>query len=475
MSILKKTTKVLSLCLPFILLSCDLSPEYQTPEYKEAATWPTLPDYNSNIDTQITTKLSWDKFYSNKIFQKIIAIAIDNNKDLKIATYNIEEAKFLYNISKADLYPNINLESSVNIRNNSDKSISVPGQQNKIEQYTAGVQLSNFELDIFGRIKNQNSSALNTFFAQEQNYRVVINILIANIANAYIQLLTDYELLEITEKTLANQEVIYQILKKSLDRGIISRQDVDRAATSVSSAKVNIQKFKRNILKDKNTLYLLLGVPYHDFEIPKIALASVKFNEQVFPGLPSEVLLTRPDVRQAEFELIANNANIGVARASFFPRISLIGSYGYASLDLKELFTNSAFGAWTFIPQITTPIFQAGRNIMNLKLSEIRKEAGIAKYERTIQNAFREISDELATKYTINEQLKNQEDLVRFSKKIYDISHIRYKAGTDNFLSVLDAQREYYNNQQSAILTKQESLVNQINLYKSLGGGFQTS
>ncbi|MEC7029388.1 MAG: efflux transporter outer membrane subunit, partial [Pseudomonadota bacterium] len=220
-----------------------------------------------------------------------------------------------------------------------------------------------------------------------------------------------------------------------------------------------------------NALFLLMGVPQDNSVLPKSTLDEVTFKDGLDSGLPSEILLMRPDVKQAEYELLARNADIGAARAAFFPSISLTGTYGFASQSLSNLFTGGAAGAWAFLPQITLPIFQGGRNQANLDLAEIRKEKAVLNYEKAIQTAFREVSDELAARETLDGQLQAQRRLVEAAETVYSVSEARYKSGIDSFLSVLDAQRELYAYQQNEIQIELQRQTNLVNLYKVLGGG----
>ncbi len=461
---------------PFITLfaavtlsGCTMIPEYTQPEFSAAKNWESVPGYEVPAGGQLATQMAWTEFFLSPDVHLIIATALENNRHLKTAALNIAEARALYRIERADLYPRLNLNSNATISKSSDESSST-GRANKTELYEANLGVA-YELDLFGRIRSNNEAAINAYLATQEAHNVIRNALIAETANAYFQLLADQRLLLLTQKTLQAQQSTYDILSQSLEKGFSTAQDVARVVTAIETARVNLHQYNRLVAQDKNALFLLMGIPQDNEFLPKTTLDEIMIKDNLEPGLPSEILLMRPDIRQAEYELLSRNANIGAARAAFFPSISLTGTYGFASQDLGELFSSGARGAWAFIPQVTLPIFQGGSNRANLKLAEIRKEKAVVNYEQAIQTAFREVSDGLAARETLDEQLKAQNRLVDAAQKVHDISNARYNAGIDSFLSVLDSQRELYAFQQQKILVERERLFNLVNLYKVLGGG----
>tara|TARA_B100000780_G_scaffold49155_1_gene30467 strand:- start:780 stop:2267 length:1488 start_codon:yes stop_codon:yes gene_type:complete len=463
--------KSVSISLTVILLSgCTMIPDYLTPGFSAAPKWSDVPGYELPAGEKAVSDLDWKEYFDTSELWLVIGTALQNNKDLEQAALSIDEARALYRVSRADLIPNINARGTGNITKTSDDS-SGQGHARKSELYEANVGLASYELDLFGRIRSNNQSAINEYLASEQAYDVVRNALIAETANAYLQLLADQKLLKLTEKTLKAQQQTYDLLSQSLDKGVATEQDVSRASTAVETARVNLHQYARFVAQDKNALFLLMGIPQDEEFLPKTTLDDIQIADNLATGLPSQALLARPDVKQAEYNLLARNADIGAARAAFFPSISLTGAYGFASDDLSSLFTSGAAGAWAFLPQITLPIFQGGRNTANLDLAEIRKEKAILNYEQAIQTAFREVSDELAARATLDAQLKAQRRLVASAQKVYDISNARYRSGIDSFLSVLDSQRELYEFEQNEIVTQRQYLENLVNLYKVLGGG----
>lgn len=462
--------RISPLFLAAMLSGCTLIPDYVQPNFPAAEGWSAIPGYEQAQGTDQANALSWQTFFESPELKQVIQVALENNKDLRQAALNIEAARATYRISRADIFPNVNANGGASIQHMSDES-SEAGRENTTETYQANIGLLSYELDLFGRIRSGNEAALNEYLATEQAHAVVHQALIAEVANAYLQLLADQKQLQLTEKTLAAQENTYGLLSESQSRGIASQQDVWRASTAVETARVNLHQYRRYVAQDQNALFLLLGVAQNNASLPVTTLDNIRVRDSLDPGIPSQVLLARPDVREAEYRLLARNADIGAARAAFFPSISLTGTYGLASQGLSDLFTSGALGAWSFLPQIALPIFSGGRNTANLDLAEIRKEQAILDYERAIQAAFREISDTLAARSTLNEQLEAQRRLVVATQSVYDISRARYDVGIESFLGVLDAQRELYAAEQGAINIERQRLSNLINLYKALGGG----
>jgi multidrug efflux system outer membrane protein len=453
-----------------MLSGCTMIPDFSRPDFSAAQSWHVVPGYELQTGENLAVEMDWKAFFNSPEFHLVIGTALQNNKDLKTAALNIEEARALYRIERADLFPDVNANGDGTIAQSSDKS-SVTGRGQKTELYEANLGIAAYELDLFGKIRSNNESAINEYLATTEARAVVRSALIAETANAYLQLLADQKLLSLTQKTLEAQQRTYDILSQSLEKGVSTEQDVARAATAVETARVNQHQYSRFVAQDKNALFLLMGIAQDNTFLPKTTLDDVAIKDSLDPGLPSEVLLMRPDIRQAEYELMARNADIGAARAAFFPSITLTGTYGFASQSLGDLFASGAGGAWAFLPQITLPIFQAGRNKTNLDLAGIRKEKAVVSYEKAIQTAFREVSDELAARETLDEQLKSQRRLVAAAQKVYDISEVRYKSGIDSFLTVLDSQRELYMFQQNEIQIERQRLANLVNLYKVLGGG----
>lgn len=418
----------------------------------------------------VASQTHWKAFFHQPELQEIISVALAHNRDLRLAALNIEEARALYRISRAELIPGLDAGGQAHYRSDSDES-NPQGKAETTESYSANIALPYYEIDFFGKIRSQNLAATRTYLATREAKRTLQISLIAEVANAYLQLLADQKLLLLAQQTLIAQQHTRDLLSKSRKNGVATQLDVARATTAVETAQVSLFQYQQNVQKDRNALVLLMGIQQDSFSMPQASLDELTFMDDLATGLRSEVLLARPDIRQAEYTLLSRNADIGAARAAFFPSVTITGDFGFASDSLGALFTGGASGAWNFIPKISIPIFHGGRHQANLEASKIQKEMAAVKYEQAIQNAFREVADELAARRALVRQLEAQARLVKAAGQAYSISLARYKAGIDSFLSVLDAQRELYAYQQLQIQIEQQYLTNLVNLYKVLGGG----
>lgn len=466
--------KDLGMWLVFPLLAfagCTMIPEYSTPAPPVGDTWPEgapiTPDAGS------AASIAWHEFFQSPELRRVLRTAVAHNRDLRIAGLRIEEARGLYRIERSDLFPHLDLAGSGRDQKIPDAA-SPFGEGSgglRISTYEANVAVNAFELDLFGRLRSQNRAALEEYFAVEETRDALQLALIAETANAYLQWLADRELLSVAEETLGTQTQSLELITARFENGLASELDLAQVRTAVESARVSQSRFARRVAQDRNALAVLMGSENPDSLSVTSRLGEVELMKNLPVGLPSEVLLLRPDIRAAEHDLKAENARIGAARAAFFPRISLTGSYGFASSELTQLFAQGALGAWSFIPQISTPIFQAGRNRANLRVAHVRKNMAVAEYERSLQTAFREVADELAAKETLETQLTAQRNLVQANANAYNLSYARYKSGVDSFLNVLDAQRALFNARQNEIDIQRQRLANLVNLYKALGGG----
>jgi len=335
--------------------------------------------------------------------------------------------------------------------------------------------MSAWELDLFGRIRSLSDQALESYLALDETRTATQLTLIAEVANAYLTLRADQELLSLTRDTLKSQEDSYNLTKQSYDQGLSTALDLSQAEVSLRTAQRNLSQYTRQAAQDRNALVLLVGQPLS----PQMAAAldsAVKLDDSMLPttlpaGLPSDLLTRRPDIRAAEHQLKGANANIGAARAAFFPTISLTGSAGTASASLGGLFDGGS-GAWSFVPQITMPIFAGGSLLAGLDLAKVQKNIQVAQYEKSIQTGFREVADALAGRGTLDEQIQAQRLLVDANQRAYDASEQRFRQGIDDYLSVLDSQRSLYTSQQALVDTRLARLTNLVTLYKVLGGGW---
>jgi multidrug efflux system outer membrane protein len=461
--------------LALVLLSgCSMAPEYARPAAPVAAAWPAGLAYDmapqGDAAAVAASKVKWQEFFTSPDLQKLISTALENNRDLRVAALNIEAARAAYRIQRSDRLPKLDGQAQIS-RTGVPENASPTGSDTIESQYSVGLGVTAFELDLFGRVKSLSDAALEQYLATTEAEKTARISLIAEVSNTYLQLLADQKLLKLTEDTLKAQQQSFDLIQKSFDSGIGSQLDVSRARTQVETARANRAQYLRLIEQDKNALALLLGKPVDGVLTGAETLDDIKIASTLPSGLPSDVLLDRPDVRAAEHVLKAQNAEIGAARAAFFPRITLTGSAGLASASLSDLFKSGSATAWSFMPQATLPIFNAGENIANLDAAKAQHDIAVAQYEKSIQTAFREVADELAARGTLSEQLSAQHDLVQANQDAYTLSEARYNHGIDSYLSVLDTQRELYAAQQGEISVQRQMLSNLVTLYKVLGGG----
>ena len=449
----------------------SMAPEYTRPEAPVASEWPSGPSYidsAAKLGDRSAADIPWQEFFVDPKLQKLIALALENNRDLRIAALNIEKSQALYRIQRAELFPSVNAGALFS-KERVPGILSGAGQPVTSELYNVNLGISSWELDLFGRIRSLNDAALQEYLATDQARLGTQISLVAEVASNYLTLAADKELLKIAQDTFASQQTSYNLIKRRFEAGASSELDVRQAQTSVDSARVDIARFTSQVAQDENALALVIGSPVPADLLPS-GLSEITALKELSAGLPSEVLQRRPDIIQSEHLLKAANANIGAARAAFFPSITLTTSIGLSSDQLDGLFKGDT-GTWSFTPRITLPIFDAGRNQANLKVSEVDREIFLAQYEKTIQNAFREVADALAQHGTLGEQMEAQQSLTDATAVSYRLSEARYRSGITSYLAVLDAQRSLYSAQQGLISVRLSRLVNLVTLYKVLGGG----
>ena len=475
---------LISLLLTGLLAGCaSMAPDYQRPEPPVPSEWGSAAgDGERNL-----ADVGWREFFVDERLRQLIMLGLENNRDLRIAALNIEQARAQYRVQRADFFPTVNAGGSVSIQRNSSGArsgsvdnttgtsvVTNPGSSDNDEitrNYRASIGLSAYELDFFGRVRSLNEQSLQLYLATREARRATQISLVAEIANAWLTLAADRERLRLAEETLASQKQSYELTRRRFELGVSSELDVRQAQTTMDTAQVDVARYSTLVRQDENALTLLLGTPLPEALKPQDGMVEVTALADLPTGLPSEVLQNRPDVLQAERQLMAANANIGAARAAFFPMISLTATLGTASRDLAGLF-GAGSGFWSFIPQITVPIFNAGRNKANLEVAELQKDINIAEYERAIQIAFREVADALALKATVDEQLAAQRSLVEATDVSYRLAEARFNSGIDSYLTVLDSQRAMYASQQNLITLRLLLLNNQVTLYRALGGGW---
>ena len=445
-----------------------MAPKYTRPAAPVPAAWPSGPAYKEPPATgqaPLAADVPWREFFTDPRLQKLIDPSLNNNRDLRVAALNIEKARALYRIQRAELFPR--LETGVTA---SKQRVMISGQTGLVtlQQFSVNLGVSSWELDFFGRVRSLKDQALEQYLATEQARQSVQILLVSEVANAYLTLAADRESLKLAQSTLESQQASYNVIARRVEVGFSPELDLRQAQTRVDSARVDIARFTAQVAQDENALNLLVGSPVPADLLPQ-ALSAIKPLPDVSPGLSSEVLLRRPDILQAENLLKGANANIGAARAAFFPRITLTTAIGSASGQLSGLFGPGS-AVWSFAPQIALPIFDAG-TWSALKVTKVDRDIAVAQYEKAIQTAFREVADALAQRGTLGDQLAAQQSLVEATAKSYRLSDARYEKGIDSYLNVLDAQRSLYGAQQGLIAVRLARLANQVTLYTVLGGG----
>ena len=464
--------RVLILLIGGVILlgGCSLAPKYQPPEAPVPESWPqgeAYTDASARSDKTAAQDLNWEDFFTDERLKKVIRLALENNRDLRLAALNVERARALYGIQKAERFPVVNAAGAYGKERRSVDLIN-PGDPRTVEQYSVGLGIAAWEIDFFGRLRNLKDQALEEYLATEEARRSSQILLVAEVSKAYLAMAADRENLKLARFTLETQQAAYDLVQKSCKNGMATEIDLQRAQTQVDGARRDVFRNMQLAAQAKNALDLLTGTPVPTELLPN-DLAGVAPPKEISPGLSSEVLLYRPDIIAAEHRLKGANAFIGAARAAFFPRISLTGLVGTASDELSGLFTSGA-GTWRFAPQIAMPIFDA-RTWAALRVSKADQKIILTRYEKTIQAAFREVADALAVQGTINQQVSAQQSFVDAAAETYRLSKKRYTIGLDNYLSVLDAHRSLYLQQQVLIALQLSGLANRVALYTALGGG----
>ncbi|MGQ3089768.1 MAG: efflux transporter outer membrane subunit [Methylophilus sp.] len=465
---------------PLALSACiNLAPFYSQPEAPVPASLGTL-----TTEQQPLTEVSWQSFITDKRLQQVLDLALKNNRDLRVATLNIERARAQYQVQRADLFPTVNAALSEtaskgmsNVGNNGNVSAGTVAASNNSSGnvshvYRATLGFSAYELDLFGRVRNLNAQALQAFYAEQENRKSTQISLVAEVATAWLTLAADKKRLQIAQQTLKSQQNTYQINQKMFDLGVANALTLKQLQTSVDNARVAVATYNSQIQQDSNALNLLAGSIVPVAWLPDSSLASVALTTALPRGVTSKTLQQRPDVRAAEHLLEGANANIGALRAAFFPTISLTTTIGTASTELNGLFQTGS-RIWTFVPQITLPIFNAGRNRANLTIGEQNQQILLAQYEKTVQTAFREVADVLVQREGLQAQIEAQRSLTAAASAAFQLADARFKNGVDSYLVVLDAQRTLYTAEQSLITLQLNDAASQLTLYKVVGGGWQ--
>ncbi|MGE5564035.1 MAG: efflux transporter outer membrane subunit [Bacillota bacterium] len=438
----------------------SMEPKYVQPDPAIPASWPVGDPYLVAAEAGLPA-LTYKEVFTDPRLQTLIAQAIANNRDLRATAANIAAAREQYRIQRANQLPTVDANGGVTLKGDKDKAVSA--------QYDAGVSVPSFEIDLFGRLRSLTDVQLNRYFATEAGARATRLALVANVANAWLDYAADSSLLRISTETAASAEKSVRLTRIRLEGGVAPRTDLDQAEQILSTAQADLARERTTVAQDLNALQLLVGAPVDS------ALLSGSIDDAfgkiapVSPGLDSYVLLRRPDVIQAEYNLRAANANIGAARAALFPRITLTGLLGFASSALLKLFSGGAFG-WSGGANAAYTIFQSGAGHANVRLTEAQQRAAVATYQSTIQTALREVADALARRGTINDEIAARQRQQAATADAYLLTEARYRAGIDPFLTVLDAQRSYYAAQQTLVNVKLTAAQNIVDTYQAIGG-----
>jgi multidrug efflux system outer membrane protein len=461
-----------ALAAAMLLAGCSLIPAYERPAAPVPTTYPGDPAQPAGA---AAASIAWEDFFTDPRLAGLIRTALANNRDLRVSVLNIEQARAQFRIQRADLFPALGLSGSGSRSSPNPYQAFDSSAGSVSSQYSVSLGVTAWEIDFFGRIRALKDQALAQYLATEESRKAAQISLISAVATGWLTLMADDELLELTRQTLTTREESVRLTKLRFDNGVSSELDFQAANSLAETARASYAQQLRTRQQDENALALLLGAP-----VPAEAtaggakgLGGIQPMPDVPAGLPSDLLAERPDIRAAEQQLIAANANIGAARANFFPRVSLTTSIGTASSEFSGLF-DSGSKAWSFAPTVTLPIFDAGRNIAGLDSAKAGREIAVAQYEKSIQTAFREVADALAGRATLGEQVRAQRAQAEAEAVRFKLSDLRYRNGIASALDLLDAQRALFTAQQSAITTRLLQLQNQVTLYKTLGGGWTT-
>jgi len=469
MTLLRLTIKLLA-AVCTLLAGCSLAPKYQRPAAPVAATYPLDASTPAAVPA---ADLAWQQFFGDARLRGIIQLALENNRDLRVAALNVERVRAIYNIQRTALVPSLDATADGS-RQRTPGDLNSTGRPITTSSYSMGVEIPSYELDFFGRVTSLRDQVLEQYLATEEARTSAQISLISAVARQYLALLATDEQLALARQTLDAAERSYELSQQTFEAGVRSELDLRTAEAQRASVRASVAALAQQRARAENALGLLIGASLSADLPPAGSLASQQLIEDLPAGLPADLLTRRPDVRAAEHLLLAANANIGIARAAFFPSIKLTAFGGTASPELSGLFDKGS-GMWRFAPSITLPIFAAGRNKAQLDVAWIGQRIEIANYEKAIQTAFREVADAFAVSSLIKTQIAAQEDRVTAAQRRYDLTQQRFDAGVDGFLSVLLAQQELFGAQQSLIDARLARLANLISLYAALGGGWQNT
>ncbi|WP_028105095.1 efflux transporter outer membrane subunit [Pseudoduganella violaceinigra] len=465
---------LIAITVAAILAGCSLAPAHKRPDLPVTQQWPAGEAYKPAsplAEKRSASEFGWRDFIGNERLAQVIQLALDNNRDLRVSALNIEKARAQHGVVRAERLPHLNASVGQTAQRVAGRQSS-DGKGYITRQYSAGLGIPAFELDFFGRVKSMSEASLQQYLGTEEARRAQQISLVAEVANAWLTLAADQERLRLALDTLKNQQITYELAKRRFESGATSGLDMYESQSSAEAARNDAAIFRAQVAADENALILLAGTRVPAALLPQGSLQAATSIADLPEGVPSDVLLRRPDVVEAERTLQAANANIGVARAAFFPSVSLTAFAGSASNELSGLF-KAGTGSWSFAPQLNLPIFAGGANRANLEIARANRDISVAQYEKAIQLAFREVADALAERGTLDERLASQISQAEAAEKSFRIHEARYQKGAESYLNALVSQRTLYSTQQGLISARLAKASNQVTLYKVLGGGWK--
>jgi multidrug efflux system outer membrane protein len=463
--------------LALLLSGCSLVPDIVRPTSPVPAAWPEGPAYRrppvaapANADRIVPADaIGWREVLRDPQLQRVVELALANNRDLRTAALNVAQAEAQYRIQRGELLPQVGATGALSAQR-TPASLSATGRAITSRSWSSGIGFTAYEVDLFGRVRSLSQQAFEQYLGYEETQRASQISLIAQVANAWLTLLGDRDLLALTEQTLANQQEALRLTQAGYDGGNATALVLRQAQTSVETARASLAQYTRQQAQDLNALNLLVGANLPPELLPTAPLGGALVAE-VPAGMASSILVRRPDVLAAEHNLLAANANVGAARAAFFPSITLTGNAGSASASFSRLFSGGT-ASWSFAPQINVPIFSAGVLRGSLDVAKVQTQLQVAAYELAIQTAFREVADVLAARGTYDTQIAAQTALAEAYADAYRLSLLRFRSGLDTYQAPLDSQRQLFTAQQELISLRVQRLQTLVTLYKALGGGW---
>ncbi len=465
-------TKLLSILIAGVLAGCSMAPDYQRPNGDVDSTGWSDTETNTSQVSNETVIPDWRTFVADPRLQSLIESALENNKDLRQTILSVASLRAQYRVTDSDRYPGLDLSGSSARTRVSDAYTGAGKQYSTTATATVGV--TSYELDLFGRVKSLSDQALETYLSQEESRRSAVISLIAEVSSSYMTLMANQELLSLAQETVDAYEQTLKLVETRYKAGYSNALTLAQSQTALHSAQATVAQYKLAVAQDYNTLRQLVGAPIQERLEGKLPMEEGQVLSELKVGTPSELLLSRPDVLAAEHTLKADNANIGAARAAFFPQISLTAGAGTRSNSLDSLFSSDS-GYWTFTPSISMPIFNWGSTQASLDIAKITKESSIVAYQQTIETAFKEVSDALLGQQYYMEEWTAQKSNLKANEDYYDLAKMRYEKGNDSYIDLLDAQRSLFSARESELSSHLNLLTSRVSLYKALGGGWKAA